>query len=274
MSDDIRIVEPSPDLVWFRGPDALSFLNDLLSQDLASRQPGEVVRSMLLSPQGKLDHLLWVLVGANAFGLVTDAGRGQALAATLGRYRIRVQVDIEAESRPLNLVVGGSGEAGSWSDGAEGLRADISWPNLTRTLTTGVSDLPRISDEVYARSRVVAGEPAFGVDFSDRTIPQETGLVDETVSFQKGCYLGQELVARIDSRGRVVRRLVRVEFETAGPQPGDEISHEGETVGRLGTVSGELALAMVRHEMDDGSRIVSGTHPGAIREIRRPLTST
>ncbi|MEE8489619.1 MAG: hypothetical protein V3S43_04730, partial [Acidimicrobiia bacterium] len=85
----------TPDLVWFRGADTIRFLNDLLSQEIGTMQPGRVTRSLLLAPQGKLDHILWVLRGDEEIGLITDGGRGQDLAATLGRYRIRVDVEVE-----------------------------------------------------------------------------------------------------------------------------------------------------------------------------------
>ena len=84
-----------PELVWFSGADAIRFLNDLISQEIGDVEPGTVGRSLLLTPQGKLDHLLWVLRGEGEVGLIVDSGRGEDLAAKLARYRIRVDVEIE-----------------------------------------------------------------------------------------------------------------------------------------------------------------------------------
>src|SRR3970040_2240570 len=95
-----------PELVCFSGPDAIRFLNDLISQEIGDVEPGTVGRSLLLTPQGKLDHLLWVLRGEGEVGLIVDSGRGEDLAAKLGRYRIRVEVEIEHVVGDVWLVVG------------------------------------------------------------------------------------------------------------------------------------------------------------------------
>ncbi|MEX1249476.1 MAG: hypothetical protein WEA57_02205, partial [Acidimicrobiia bacterium] len=79
---------PAPDLVWFRGSDAIKFLNDLISQEIGTLDSGTVTRSLLLGPQGKLQFILWVLRDDDGVGLVTEDGRGDELMDTLNRYRI------------------------------------------------------------------------------------------------------------------------------------------------------------------------------------------
>ena len=118
--------------------------------------PGEVRRSFLLAPQGKLDHILWVVKREDEIGLITDHGRGEALAAGIGRYRIRVDVEIEFEPDPTWLVIGG--ESSELPDSI-----DISWSGTRRTLLVGHKpDIPLGDAERYEMLRVEEGEPAWG----------------------------------------------------------------------------------------------------------------
>jgi tRNA-modifying protein YgfZ len=253
------------DLVWFSGPDAVRFLNDLISQEVADMAPGSVRRSLLLGPQGKLDHILWALRGDELVGLVTSEGRGGELATTLGRYRIRVKVDIETEERPLWVVMGKSVDG--WSGVRDGsLEADVSWRATPRCLVAGDRpDLEAGSTGDYETARILSGEPAWGVDVDEGTIPQEAGLVEESVDFTKGCYLGQELVARIDSRGRVVRKLRLLELD--GPvEPGAEVSVDGKPVGVLTSVQGRVGLGVLRFEVEPGAVVQVGSATATVRE--------
>ncbi len=255
------------DLVWFSGPDSVRFLNDLISQEIATPDPGQVRRSLLLGPQGKLDHILWVLKGEELVGLVTDEGRGHELAGTLGLYRIRVKVDIEVEERPRWLVLGPLG-TGTWSGDRSGsVDADVSWRDSSRTLMVGERpDLPVMSPDEYTLVRIRSGEPAWGIDVDEGTIPQEAGLVEASVDFTKGCYLGQELVARIDSRGRVVKRLRRLDLSSP-VEPVSEVLHEGATVGTVTSSQGNLALAMIRFEVEVGETVMVGDTEATVRQL-------
>jgi hypothetical protein len=247
--------------VWFTGPDAVRFLNDLISQEIGTAEPGLVRRSFLLTPQGKLDHLIWVLRGDDEMGLLVDAGRGEDLAAKLGRYRIRVQVEISLSEAGIWLVVGPyEQEPGRWSGDRSALVADVSWPNLARTLVAGEKpDLALMELEVYELSRIEAGEPVMGVDVTDSTIPQETGLVPESISFDKGCFLGQELVARLDSRGGRVNHHLRIlRFDGDRPAVGAEVLKEGEPVGALTSAAGGAGLSLLRRGVEPGDTVVVG----------------
>ena len=259
----------TPDLVWFRGPDTIRFLNDLLSQEIGTMESGRVTRSLLLRPQGKLDHILWVLRGDDEVGLVTDGGRGEDLAATLGRYRIRVDVEIEHSEQPSWIAVGETAvEPGTWSLIDGGLEADVSWPGVQRTLIVGDRpDLAGGDAGEYESLRIAAGEPYWGVDVDEKTIPQESGLVESTVEFTKGCYLGQELVARIDSRGHVNRHLRILEFEGTGAEPGAPLEVGDKKVGTLTSVSNSIGLALVRRELAPGDLVSVGGFNAVIREI-------
>jgi len=138
-----------------------------------------------------------------------------------------------------------------------------------------------IGRRVLDSFRVEAGEPRMGIDVDAKTIPQETGLVPEAVSFTKGCFLGQELVARIDSRGRVNRHLRGIRMlGPAIPPAGAQVTHEGRVVGELTTVGespvmqAPIALALIRREAQPGSRVaVTWDQAGTEAEIHDlPMT--
>jgi len=257
---DLLLASTAPDLVWFKGADVIKFLNDLLSQEIAAMAPGEVKRSMLLNPQGRIDYLLWALRGEDEVGLVTDPGRGADLAATLGRYRIRVAVEIEVSEAPAWLVVGPfSDQTGVWSGDSEGLVADVSWSGWPRFLVVGERpDLSSIEDDALERLRIESAEPLIGIDTSHSTIPQETGLVSVTVDLDKGCFLGQELVGRIHRRGHVNKQLRVLEFSGPVGEPGSEVTKGELTVGTLTSVSGSVGLATLRREVEPGETVTVG----------------
>ena len=245
-----------PELIWFGGTDAIRFLNDLISQEIGDMDPGSVRRSLLLTPQGKLDHIIWVLRGVDDVGLIVDAGRGADLATKLARYRIRVDVEIEPSVSDHWLVVGGPMQSvpGQWTGDRSALRADISWSNTPRTLVVGERpELPPLGMEDYEALRIEAGEPLMGVDVTDSTIPQETGLVERSISFEKGCFLGQELVARLDSRGGRVNHHLRIlRFGGQAPNAGAAVSKDDEQVGTMTSSAGEIGLGLLRRGLEPG----------------------
>lgn len=259
-----------PELVWFRGDDAVKFLNDLLSQEIGHLEPGTVTRSLLLEPQGKLDFVLWVLVGDGEVGLVTEDGRGDKLVSTLSRYRIRVKVEIEVESAKRYLVIADpSIEVGAWSRNESEIVADLSWPTLRRELRVGGErpDLPESDVEELTAARIESGFPVVGIDLDEKTIPQEAGLVAQTVSFNKGCFLGQELVARLDSRGGRVNRHLRIIDFDSPVSPGATLMSGERDVGTLGSSAGTTGLALLWREVEPGDEVISNGATGIVREI-------
>jgi folate-binding protein YgfZ len=285
-------------IVWVRGTDAVEYLDGQLSQDVAAMAPGDVARSFLLEPRGKLAALLWVLRDHDGAGLVVDAGWAAATVQRLERFRFRVDATVALDDREIAEVWGPDADA---SAAAAGVSFDPGWAvmdsmviaalradPLQRVLIAGVDSavlegqgLVRCGSVAADTVRIEAGEPVMGRDVDESTIPQESGLVDASVSFTKGCYVGQELVARIDSRGRVNQRLTGVTMTTnVVPPVGSELVVDGAVVGRVTTVGESLALrapvalAMVRREVDAGSGIEvrweGGAAPATIREL--PMT--
>ena len=261
---------PAPEVVWFRGADAIKFLNDLISQEIGKLPPGSVARSLLLGPQGKLQFILGVLRGDGEVGLVTEDGRGDEMVTTFTRYRIRVDVEISKEDRDIYLVAGERLEPPrTWTAEDDAVGADLSWDTLPRTLQIGgiAPDLPPLAPEEYTLARIEAGMPLMGVDVDEKTIPQETGLVADSISFEKGCFLGQELVARLDSRGGRVNRHLRILQLESPVAPGTILSTGGKEVGTVSSVSGLRGLGLVWREVKPGDRVDAGGVGATVEEI-------
>ena len=263
-------------LVVVHGPDATSFLQSLLSQDLDPVRDGEGVEALLLQPQGKLVAPLFVLrVTAEEWWCVGDAGSGAAVADGLRRFRIRVRVDIDDRSDASarcsvhdsdGAVVLGvelpqtAGSHVGWRDArvVRGIWAsapeaiDVVGPRPTveaaRDALVAAGYVP--GDQAgYEVARIAAGVPRLGCDVDERTIPQEAFLERRAVSFTKGCFLGQELVCRIETRGHVNRYLRRVRAERPF-EAGADVVVDGKVVGVVTSAAGEVGLAMVRREVE------------------------
>ncbi len=272
------VVPGSHTLIWVEGPDAVSFVDGQVSQDVAGMAAGEVRRSLLLEPRGKLRALLWVLRGDERVGIVVPAADGERVVAELERYRFRVKANLRIDPRPGHSLWGMAPAAPAWEDG-DSLRVVTATPGRWQVVFAAAP--PRetvLTADQFAALRIAAAEPWFGIDVDEGTIPQETGLVDTAVSFTKGCYLGQELVARIDSRGHVNRHLRRVHGAGAIPPTGAAVERGGTVLGTLGTVAptagGWMALAVLRREAEPGVEVViAGSAAGVVSEATPAASS-
>jgi folate-binding protein YgfZ len=248
------------------GPDAATYLQGQLSQDLAQRDRG---LSLLLEPTGKLVCLLRVVRhGDDSFVLDTDAAAAEALEARLRRFLLRTKAAIEpVPSARLVRVFGGPPlpqrqRSAAWSDDA------------VQDVLTGDADgeLERLGArlldaEEFHRRRIEAGVPISGVDVGPETIPAEIGAwaIEAAVSFTKGCYTGQELVARIDSRGGNVPRPLRVlRFDGAAPSAGAPVLAGGHEVGHVTSSAADVALAPVARKVEPGAAVEAGGVPGTV----------
>ncbi|MEN9645617.1 MAG: hypothetical protein RL238_2286 [Actinomycetota bacterium] len=201
------------DVVQVVGPDAGTYLQSQLSQDLRPLQVGESTWSFVLQPTGKVEVLLRVWRTADdTYVLDTDAGFGDAMVARLNRFKIRVKADIEPLDWRCTAVRGANGDGlVAWGGGFDLLAATPQPP----------AEVPEGDAGQLLAARIDAAWPAMGSEIvPGETIPAETGITDVAVSFTKGCYPGQELVERMDSRAatapRQLRRLTAAEAEQLG----------------------------------------------------------
>jgi folate-binding protein YgfZ len=255
--------------VMVTGPDAFSFLQALVSADLDAVGDGEAVPSLLLTPQGKLDVNFRLLRVADAAWLDCDPGLAPQLVTSLNRFKIRVQVDIADRSGELGML---SYVGASEVPAPEALRrVPTAWGH---DLIGERAELPTVDHVVdplaYEAWRIEQGLPVQPFDLDEATIPQEAFLERDAVSFTKGCFLGQELVCRIDSRGHVNRFLRRFrDIDGDWPARGAEVVVAGKVVGALTSVAPrELptgALGYVRREVEPPATVELRWDGGAAR---------
>ncbi len=191
------------------GPDAEDFLQGQLSQDVAGLAEGQSAWSLILQPQGRIDALVRVTrQAADRFVLDTDGPLDQVIAR-LERFMLRTEVTLE----PLDwqcFAVRGPGAAEAVVSGEIVGPVPTGGIDVLGPAPQVSADVPSVDAETLEAHRIRAGFPRMGVDIDDRTIPAEAEVVPFTVSFTKGCFTGQELVARMDSRGSTAPRYLRV----------------------------------------------------------------
>jgi folate-binding protein YgfZ len=228
----------------------------------------------LLSPQGKLDAAFRVVRVGDEAWLDVEGGFGARLAASLGRFRIRVDAEVEDRS-PGRGMVAVRGSAPEPPRGVLALVVEARSTDGGVDLLGSVADLAAVAAEgltadEYERARIEAGAGRLGVDLDESVIPQEAHLDAAAVSFTKGCFLGQELVCRIDTRGHVNRYLRRLAVAGATrPAPGAEIRAGDKVVGTVTSVTPEdgrpvVALGFVRREVDPPAEVIVGPDSQAV----------
>ena len=262
------------------GRDAVTYLQGQLSQDVAALAVGASSPSFLLEPQGKV--VAWLRVtrtGDQEIVLDVEAGFVEAVLDRLERFKLRTKCTFEpldwrvvAVRGPADPPARRARGAGGWP-GVDGF--DVLGPAAGTSAPDGI---PEGDPEAFEALRIESGVPRMGAEITEKTIPAELGrwVVDASVSFTKGCYTGQELVSRIDSRGgNVPRRLHGIVFDGADrlPAPGGEVEVDGRPVGRLTSVarSAELdapvALAFVHRSVEPPAEADVDGAPGRIEAL-------
>ena len=236
------------------GPEAAEFLERMVSNEVVSLEPGEARQALLLTPKSRIVAPLRVVREApESFLLVTEAGLAETVASTLLRARFAAKCEIEVKPYRGYLQLGG-GEGFRNDD--YGIEARESW---------GEDEREAAPAEELEPLRVEAGTPAWGKELDETVLPAEAGLDGTHVSFTKGCYPGQEPIARLHYRGRPNRRLRVLEVESASP--GDEIFLGEKAVGRVTSAVPGRALGYVRREVEDDAELEIG---GASARLHLP----
>ena len=236
------------------GPDAEDYLHRMLSNDVAALAAGESCQALLLTPKARVIAPLRVLRrGPDDFLLLTEPELGEALRAALVRMRFAAKAEIELEEHTSTLVFG----AGA----AEGIPNDDYGEAAVEVLDAELE--PTLDADALEELRIRAGTPRFGREIDDRVLPAEAGLVERAVSLTKGCYPGQEPIARLHYRGHANRglRVLAVEGEEV-PEPEAELRVGEKAVGRVTsavrTEDGIIALAYVRTEVPADAVLEAG----------------
>ncbi len=209
----------------------------MLSNDVTA---GDLVDALLLTPKGRLIAPVRVWRRASEdFLLLTEPELGEVVRAVLVRSRFAAKCEIEPEEHTSAVVFGD----------ADGLPGEI--PGTVEVLDQPVR--ATVAAGELERARIEAGVPAWGKELDDSILPAEAGLDETHISFTKGCYPGQEPIARLRHRGHANRRLRVLEVDAASP--GDEIEHDGKAVGRVTSAVPGRALGYVRVEVPEDAQL-------------------
>ena len=267
------------------GPDAKAFLQGQVTNDVVGLEPGRGCYAALLTPKGKMLGDLRVLDLGDELLLDTERSALQELFNMIRRFKLGSEVELHKRTVEMGLLsligpdarrVAGADTLGRTEH--DNARAEIgARPVVLVATDLGVDvfteagdtdavrealDAPVVAEEVAEIVRVESGRPRYGVDLDDGVIPQEAGLNERAVSFTKGCYVGQETVARLFYRGKPNRHLRGLRL-SADAVPGDELRLGEKVVGKLATVvvsptHGQIALALVRREAEPGATVAVG----------------
>ena len=267
------------------GSEAKSFLQGQVTNDVEALAPGQGCYAAFLTPKGKMLGDLRILDAADEILLDTERVALQELFNMIRRFSIGFDVELhkrtlergllsllgpesdaiaavgELEHANAPVTIGGIEARAIRTDVGIDLLCDAADLDVLR-VALGDAGAVAVSEAVAECLRVERGRPRFGVDLDDTVIPQEAGLNERAVSFTKGCYVGQETVARLHYRGKPNRHLRGLRL-TEVAQTGDELTYDGRVVGRLGSVAlsprfGPIALALVRREAPVGSVVAVG----------------
>jgi folate-binding protein YgfZ len=237
------------------GPQAAEFLQRLISNDVEALAAGDSCDALLLTPKARVIAPLRVWRrGDDDFLLLTEPDLAEVVQTRLLRARFAAKVEIEREEHSSVVVFGE----------AEGLPTLEYGEPAVEVLDSEVP--PTVGPDELERRRIEAGTPAWGKEIDDRVLPAEAGLVDRAVSFTKGCYPGQEPIARLHYRGHANRRLAVLELaDDALVEPEAELRFGGKTVGRVTSAVPGLALGYVRVDVPDGEAVEAGGQKATVR---------
>ena len=236
-------------VVRVAGPDRLSWLHSLLSQSVADLAPGRPTEALVLSPQGHVEHHLQLVDDGEQVLAAVEPGTAEALVAFLDRMRFLLRVEV-------------------------GLADDVVWTSrglLPRAELTAY-DGPLAGVWAHEALRIAARRPRLGLDTDHRSLPHEVGWLGRAVHLDKGCYRGQETVARVYNLGRPPRRTVLLHLDGSDstlPAAGSPVLLGEREVGRLGSAArhhelGPVGLALLKRQVPDDAALVVGGVPGGV----------
>jgi tRNA-modifying protein YgfZ len=243
------------DYVAVRGPDAKDFLQRMVSNDVENAP----CPALLLTPKARvIAPLLVVRRGDDDYLLLTEEGLGEVVRSALNRVRFAAKVEIEPEEHTSVLFLG--------EREADGLPND-EFGALAVEVLDAEPPAELLDEEELERMRILAGRPRWGSEIDDRVLPAEAGLTETHVSFTKGCYPGQEPIARLRYRGKANRALRVLEVEGA-PEPETEVRHGDKVVGRITSSVPGLALGYVRADVPEDAELTVGDATASVRPAR------
>jgi tRNA-modifying protein YgfZ len=251
------------------GPDAEPYLQAMVSNDVEALAVGDACEALLLTPKARVIAPLVVLRrGVDDFLLLTEEGLGERVRSTLLRSRFAMRCEIASETHSSSVVVGREAPPGALSTADYGVAA-----------YELIDDEPpawnEIDEDELEVLRIRAGTPRFGREIDDRVLPAEAGLEERAVDFEKGCYPGQEPIARQHYRGRVNRTLRVLDIDGSDvPGYDAELTFEGKVVGRVTSAAPDgdavAALGYVRVEVPRDAELHVGERVATQLDLPSP----
>jgi len=269
------------------GEDRLSWLHSLTTQDVEHLAPGETAQALVLSPQGRIEHHLTLADDGTALWAHVEPGTAEALLAFLQSMRFLLRVDpADVTGDFAVLTLKGPATAAEPPEGTVVSMADSFGIDLVvpRDRLRDISaDLERSGVRLaglaaYEALRIAAHRPRLGFDTDHKTLPHEVGWIDTAVRLDKGCYRGQETVARVHNLGHPPRRLIFLHLDGSEdrlPAHGDPITADGATVGFTGSAArhfelGPIALGLVKRTLPVDAPLRAGGVPAAQEVVVPP----
>jgi len=252
-------------VVRISGPDRLAWLHSLTTQHLVALQPHNPVTTLVLSPHGHVEHAMSGYDDGEALWFHVEPHAATPLVAWLQSMQFMMQVEVTDVS----------------SEWAAVARSESGMEFVRRS---DVADLPTVTGArqcgtwAFEALRIARGEPRFGLDTDHKTIPNEVGWIGSAVHLDKGCYRGQETVARVHTLGRPPRRLALLHLDGSVdhlPRTDETVEYDGRVVGRVGSVArhfelGPIALAMVKRNVDPAVVLLAGGVPASQQVLVDP----
>lgn len=256
----------------FTGEQRLWFLDQILTQRFEDMAPGETRDACMITVHGRMTAFLEAVATADAVLVHAEPGVAGSLSEAISAYVFATRVEIADVTSGYGLVL----VAGPGADGAAAAAGPESIAHPTASLGTAAAyawvpaggagtaiealeaaGARRAAEDELEAVRIANGVPRWGADMDARTFPQEAGIDDRAVHYDKGCYLGQEAMAKIHFRGRVNRRRVRLVGD-GDLSSGAEIVVDGGRAGSVTSAHGAAAIALVKHTVAPGTRVVAG----------------
>lgn len=261
----------------FSGPQRAWFLHQILTQSFEDMGPGEARDAAMITAQGRMKGYLEAVATDDAIYAHFEPSLLEGFPEEIRRYVFATDVEIEDVTSTCSLVLVSGKE---WRSAAESVMPDGAWLHPTRSLgeEAGYIWLPageapdvlgrlgtlgeEASENILEAIRITNGAPRWGFEMGPKVFPQEAGIDPWAVHYDKGCYLGQEAMAKIHFRGKVNRRLGSLLGE--GVSSGADILLDGTKVGSVTSASGDRGLALLRYTIEPGTDVLVGEEPAKV----------